>query len=168
MAKKKEELLEEKETKKVVKKEEKKEKIEKAKKPEKTVKTDKAEKEKKEEKSKENKKLEKMEEARKVTKKKAVSKIEKEELSLYERYNDRIVTALRTSDGLDLNRLKSDFGQTLYDHCLQAAAPHLRDGLIERISSTREKQVPNDLLKLTRRGLFLSDGIMSDLLYVAD
>ena len=94
--------------------------------------------------------------------------IEKEELSLYERYNDRIVTALRTSDGLDLNRLKSDFGQTLYDHCLQAAAPHLRDGLIERISSTREKQVPNDLLKLTRRGLFLSDGIMSDLLYVAD
>ena len=80
MAKKKEELLEEKETKKVVKKEEKKEKIEKAKKPEKTVKTDKAEKEKKEEKSKENKKLEKMEEARKVTKKKAVSKIEKEEL----------------------------------------------------------------------------------------
>ena len=94
--------------------------------------------------------------------------IEKEELSLHERYNDRIVTALRTSDGLDLNRLKSDFGQTLYDYCLQAAAPHLRDGLIERISSTREKQVPNDLLKLTRRGLFLSDGIMSDLLYVAD
>ena len=83
MAKKKEEVLEEKETKKVVKKEEKKEKkekIENAKKPEKTVKTDKAEKEKKEEKSKENKKLEKMEEARKVTKKKAVSKIEKEEL----------------------------------------------------------------------------------------
>ena len=82
MAKKKEELLEEKETKKVVKKEEKKEKIEKAKKPEKTVKTDKAEKEKKEEKSKENKKLEKMEEARKVTKKKAVSKIEKEKEEL--------------------------------------------------------------------------------------
>ena len=85
MAKKKEELLEEKETKKVVKKEEKKEKIEKAKKTEKTVKTDKAEKEKKEkkeEKSKENKKLEKMEEARKVTKKKAVSKIEKEKEEL--------------------------------------------------------------------------------------
>ena len=82
MAKKKEELLEEKETKKIVKKEEKKEKIEKAKKPEKTVKTDKAEKEKKEEKSKENKKLEKMEEARKVTKKKAVSKIEKEKEEL--------------------------------------------------------------------------------------
>ena len=82
MAKKKEELLEEKETKKVVKKEEKKEKIEKAKKPEKTVKPDKAEKEKKEEKSKENKKLEKMEEARKVTKKKAVSKIEKEKEEL--------------------------------------------------------------------------------------
>ncbi len=82
MAKKKEELLEEKETKKVVKKEEKKEKTEKAKKPEKTVKTDKAEKEKKEEKSKENKKLEKMEEARKVTKKKAVSKIEKEKEEL--------------------------------------------------------------------------------------
>ena len=82
MAKKKEELLEEKETKKVEKKEEKKEKIEKAKKPEKTVKTDKAEKEKKEEKSKENKKLEKMEEARKVTKKKAVSKIEKEKEEL--------------------------------------------------------------------------------------
>ena len=31
-----------------------------------------------------------------------------------------------------------------------------------------KKQAPEGLLKLTRRGIFLSDGIMSDLLYVPD
>lgn len=90
--------------------------------------------------------------------------IEKDELNEQERYNERIITSLRTSDGLDLDRLEKDFGTPLRDYCLRAASGHLRNGLLER--TPKEKQAPQGLLRLTRRGLFLSDGVMSDLLYV--
>ena len=43
--------------------------------------------------------------------------IEQEELNLYERYNDCIITSLRTSDGLNLSELKRKFGQSLTDYC---------------------------------------------------
>ena len=92
--------------------------------------------------------------------------IEQEELNLYERYNDCIITSLRTSDGLNLSELKRKFGQSLTDYCLQAAAVHLRNGQLE--ITEKKEQAPESLLKLTRRGIFLSDGIMSDLLYVPD
>ena len=52
------------------------------------------------------------------------------------------------------------------DYCLQAAAVHLRNGQLEIME--KKEQAPEGLLKLTRRGIFLSDGIMSDLLYVPD
>lgn len=90
-----------------------------------------------------------------------------EELSLYERYNDCVITSLRTSDGLDLNELERKFGRPLADYCLKAAAVHLRNGHLE-ITGEKEGQAPGSLLKLTRRGIFLSDGIMSDLLCVPD
>ena len=68
-------------------------------------------------------------------------------------YNDRIATALRTSDGLDLT--------TLFDrhrrHCLQEAQPYLKQGLL---------QLTDNRLVLTRQGLFISDMIMSALMWV--
>ena len=67
-------------------------------------------------------------------------------------YNDRIATALRTSDGLDLT--------TLSDHhrryCLQEAQPFIRDGLLRQ---------RGNCLVLTRRGLFVSDMVMSALVW---
>ncbi len=92
--------------------------------------------------------------------------IEKETLSLYERYNDRIITALRTSDGLDLARLRKDFGNRLADYCRHTAANHIRRGLLE--IKEKKEQTPEGLLCLTRQGLFLSDGIMSNLLWVEE
>lgn len=90
--------------------------------------------------------------------------IEKEELTLYEQYNDWVITSLRTSDGLDLDRLRQAFGDPLADYCRQNASKHLKEGLLEIIK--KKEQPQEGLLKLTRHGLFLSDGIMSDLLYV--
>ena len=92
--------------------------------------------------------------------------IEKEELSIFEKYNDLVITSLRTSDGLNLTALRKNFGTMLADYCLQAASPHIRQGLLEICS--KKEQISEDLLKLTHRGIFLSDGIMSDLLYVED
>ncbi len=92
--------------------------------------------------------------------------IEKEELDTAERYNDCIVTALRTAEGLSLTRLRQQFGDGLAGHCLKNAEKHLHRGLLEIKKSSGPQ--PEDMLRLTRRGLFLSDGIMSDLLYVTD
>ena len=68
-------------------------------------------------------------------------------------YNDRITTALRTSDGLDLTTLAHRHRR----YCMQEARPFMNDGLLI---------LNGDRLCLTRRGLFVSDMIMSALIWV--
>ena len=82
---------------------------------------------------------------------------EKEELDLYTRYNDFVITSLRTQWGMSLTKLKTDFGEKLYDYCIQLATPHLQQHTLQQA---------NGLLKFTEQGIFISDGIMSDLLWV--
>ena len=82
---------------------------------------------------------------------------EKEELDLYTRYNDFVLTSIRTSRGMPLNRLKARFGEELYNYCRQMAQPHLAQGTME---------ISEESLKLTEKGIFVSDGIMSDLMWV--
>lgn len=82
---------------------------------------------------------------------------EKEELDEATRYNDRIITAIRTSQGLELQGLQQEFGNTFYNYCLRQSRPYLEGGLLV---------VENGFLHLTRKGIFISDGIMSDLLWV--
>lgn len=83
---------------------------------------------------------------------------ESETLTTAQRYNERIMTRLRTARGADLDRLRRDFGQHLYDYCLRMAQPHLRDGRL-RITDDRR-------LCLTDEGIFVSDSVMSDLMSV--
>ena len=80
-----------------------------------------------------------------------------EELDLHTRYNDFVITSIRTCWGMPLSRLRSEYGEELYRYCLRMAKPHLDEGVLE---------ISDDVLKLTRKGIFISDGIMSDLLYV--
>ena len=69
------------------------------------------------------------------------------------RYNDLLTTALRTREGLDLNLL-SDRQR---DYCLRCARRFIDDGLLSmRLGH----------LALTRRGLFISDMIISSLMLV--
>lgn len=72
-------------------------------------------------------------------------------------YNEFIITTLRTSWGIPLQRLSDEFGSERYAYCLRMAAPHLQSGKLEQ---------RDDALCLTREGIFISDGIMSDLLWV--
>ena len=69
-----------------------------------------------------------------------------------------IITSLRTCWGLSLQQLRSRFGTRLYDYCLKMAAPHIARGHL-----TKKDE---DVLVLTEQGIFISDGIMSDLLWV--
>ena len=80
-----------------------------------------------------------------------------EELDLYTRYNDFVITSIRTCWGMSLSRLRSEYGEELYNYCLRMAKPHIDEGVLE---------IREGVLKLTRRGIFISDGIMSDLLFV--
>lgn len=69
------------------------------------------------------------------------------------RYNDRITVALRTSDGLDLTTLS----ERRRHYCMKEAHRFLSDGLL----TLRDQH-----LVLTRRGLFVSDMVMSALMMV--
>lgn len=84
--------------------------------------------------------------------------IEKERLSPDERYNDFVITRLRTVWGLSLTEVGNRFGEEKQAYLERQAAPYLRRGLLIRRQ--------DDLLTLSEEGIFISDGIMSDLLWV--
>ena len=70
------------------------------------------------------------------------------------RYNDAITTALRTKDGLDLVLLSDKYRR----YCLREAQQAIDSGLLQLS--------PNQHLSLTRKGLFVSDMVMSELILV--
>ena len=80
-----------------------------------------------------------------------------EHLDIYTQYNEFILTRLRTMWGADIQQLKLKFGEELYTYCLTNAQKYLENQLLK---------IENGNLKLTRRGIFISDGIMSDLMWV--
>lgn len=82
---------------------------------------------------------------------------ETETLDLNTRYNERVMTALRTSRGLSLSRLEQEFGTKLHRYCLRMAEPFLHSDRLE---------IAGDRLKLTPQGVFVSDDIISTLMYV--
>ena len=77
---------------------------------------------------------------------------EREVIDANTHYNDRITVALRTSDGIDLDTLSDKHR----NYCLREAQCFITDGLL-RYDGHR--------LVLTRKGLFVSDYIMSSLVY---
>lgn len=83
--------------------------------------------------------------------------VETEHLSSTTRYNEFIITSLRTMWGLSLTRLRERFGQTMLDYCLANARPYLSCGKL---------LAEGDTLRIAPEGIFVSDGIMSDLLYI--
>lgn len=82
---------------------------------------------------------------------------ETEQLDTRTRYNEYIITGLRTMWGISTEELKKKFGDRLSKYCLEQARSYLENGKLE---------LHNDRLKLTREGIFISDGIMSALLEI--
>ena len=68
-------------------------------------------------------------------------------------YNDLVTTALRTSDGMDLDSISP----ALRQYALQCAGIHINNGLLKHADNH---------LKLTREGLFVSDMVMGDLIKI--
>ena len=83
---------------------------------------------------------------------------ELEHLSLRERFNEAVFTALRTSRGLDVKALLQDYPREWVDDLSVAARSHISGGRLRYAKSGR--------LCLTRSGLFVSDDVMSDFMVV--
>ena len=75
------------------------------------------------------------------------------------RYNDAVTVGLRTCEGINLDA----FSKKYRDYCMKNARRYLDDGLLE-LSVVGNLQSPT--LHLTRRGLFVSDMVMSDLMMI--
>ncbi|OJR80571.1 coproporphyrinogen III oxidase, partial [Escherichia coli] len=76
-----------------------------------------------------------------------------EELNLTDRYNEYIMTGLRTIWGVDLTRVEREFGKTYHDYLVKLSTPFLEEQLMHK---------EGDILTITNKGKFLSDGIASD------
>ena len=76
------------------------------------------------------------------------------------RYNDTVTVGLRTCEGIALDTLSERYR----DYCMKNARRYLDDGLLELVTTTDSN--PASHLKLSRRGLFVSDMVMSDLMMV--
>lgn len=68
-------------------------------------------------------------------------------------YDDMVTTALRTKSGIDLTALPSPYKE----HITKASAPLISQGLLA---------ITDNHLHLTRNGIYVSDFVMSELMYV--
>lgn len=79
---------------------------------------------------------------------------EEETLTNEERYNDFVMTSLRTVWGTSLAELELRFGAELQAYCLREASGYMQDGFIQCRENT---------LYLTEKGKLIADRIASDL-----
>lgn len=82
---------------------------------------------------------------------------EKEKLTLADRYNEYVMTGLRTIWGVSVQRVEDEFGLLYKNYLLKEAAGFIAKGTL---------LLENNLLTTTREGKFLADGIASDLFFI--
>ncbi len=80
--------------------------------------------------------------------------LERETLSKKDKYNEYIMTRLRTKWGVSLQEVESKFGKIYRKYLLQQAQQHVKDQLLI---------LEKDRIHLTKKGKFLGDGIASNL-----
>lgn len=80
--------------------------------------------------------------------------METETLTRTDKYNEYVMTGLRTIWGVSLEKVTADFGETYKDYLLLQAEPFINQHLL---------YIEDEKLLVTKKGKFLSDGIASDL-----
>jgi oxygen-independent coproporphyrinogen-3 oxidase len=79
---------------------------------------------------------------------------ETETLTKTDRYNEYVMTGLRTIWGISLDRIEREFGKTYLDYLNKQSYNYIEDHFLF---------VEDNILRTTKIGKFLSDGIASDL-----
>ena len=82
---------------------------------------------------------------------------ETEILSKEDKYNEYIMTGLRTKKGVSLEKVESEFGKNYFDYLMKQAENPLKYEFLILESNT---------LNISKKGKFLSDGIAADLFWV--
>nr|WP_317048434.1 radical SAM family heme chaperone HemW [Confluentibacter sediminis] len=82
---------------------------------------------------------------------------ETEILSTENKYNEYIMTGLRTIWGISFDKIESDFGKDYLKHLKKSSQKFIDEGLLI---------MEEDVLKVTQKGKFLVDGIASELFKV--
>ncbi|NVJ89371.1 MAG: radical SAM family heme chaperone HemW [Flavobacteriaceae bacterium] len=80
--------------------------------------------------------------------------IEREILTKRDNYNEYVMTGLRTIWGVSLDKVKLEFGEQYESFLKQEAQKYIQQELL---------YIESNILKTTKKGKFLSDGIASDL-----
>ncbi|MET2985978.1 radical SAM family heme chaperone HemW [Aureibaculum conchae] len=81
-----------------------------------------------------------------------------EELSIDNRFNEAIMTGLRTIWGVDLQKIENEFGKNYKSDLLKKAQKFVEQNLLQ--VTNKEK------LKTTKKGKFLADGLASELFII--
>src|SRR5690606_16728785 len=82
---------------------------------------------------------------------------EREELSLNDRYNEYVMTRLRTKCGILLTEVQEKFGEDHKEYLLREARSFLNNGMMK---------LEGDTLSISPKGKFLGDGIAAELFLV--
>lgn len=80
-----------------------------------------------------------------------------EKLSIADRYNEYIMTGLRTMWGVSIERVEKELGHIYKNHLLDESAKYIEQGLLSN---------NNGIITATKKGKFLTDGIASDLFFL--
>ena len=80
--------------------------------------------------------------------------IERELLTKTDQYNEYIMTGLRTIWGVSFEKIERDFGKNYVDYLKMQSKKYIEQDLL---------YLNNQILKTTKQGKFLSDGIAADL-----
>ncbi len=83
--------------------------------------------------------------------------LESEILSNEDKYNEYIMTGLRTKKGVSLNKIETEFGKEFLEYLMKQAANPLKNELLI---------LEEESLKISKEAKFLGDGIASDLFKV--
>lgn len=83
--------------------------------------------------------------------------LEREFLSKEDKYNEYIMTGLRTKKGISLKKIEEEFGVEFLDYLTEQASQHLKNEFLI---------LENQNLKISKKAKFLGDGIASDLFKV--
>ena len=82
---------------------------------------------------------------------------QKEKLTYIDQYNEYIMTGLRTMWGISLGNLQEKFGKKIKTHFVTKSKKFIESKLLI---------IENDLIKTSKKGKFLSDGIASELFLI--
>lgn len=82
---------------------------------------------------------------------------ETEDLDTYTLYNEYVLTSLRTIWGANPYYIKEHFGERLYNYFIKNSEKHMKN---------KDMENHNNNIRISNEGIFISDSIMSDLMWV--